>query len=108
MGASKNRARTGKRNRGSFGAGDTRSNRKGRPPLTPEQREFKELCKQKSPEALVRLERIGKRTQLAALNAAVAANKAIIEHAFGKPKQEIDLATDVQTPTLFLPEKAPE
>ena len=107
---SKNSGETAKRRRRGkpFAAGDTRINRKGRPPLTPEQRQFKELCKQKSVAALERLERIGKRTQLGALNAAAAANKAIIEHAWGKPKQELELAGDVKTPVLFLPEKAPE
>lgn len=109
MVASNNRQKTGKRrNKGSFGAGDKRINRKGRPPLTPEQKDFKDLCRQKSTAALERLERAGKRTKASELNAAVAANRAIIEHAWGKPKQELDVTSDVKTPVLFLPEEAPE
>jgi hypothetical protein len=106
VGASKNRRKTG--NKGSFKPGDKRINKKGRPPLTEEQKDFKALCRLKAPDALERLEKIGKRTQLAALNAAATANKTIIEHAWGKPKQELDITSDVKMPTLYLPEKAPE
>jgi hypothetical protein len=74
-----------------FVKGDPRSNLKGRPPLTLEQREFNELCKQKAPDALNRIEKnYAKATGMVGF----LANSYIVDRGYGRPKQ----ATEVSGP----------
>jgi len=103
---SRNSPKTGRKpTRGGFKPGDPRINRHGRPPLTEEQRSFKELCREKSRGALERLEKIAKGKN--ATSFVVRANEVIIEHAWGKPKQEqdidINLKAEVKGPSIYLP-----
>ena len=60
-------------------------NPKGRPPATPEEREVRDLARQKSLGALERLDQIGKGKGAPA----VRANEAILARAFGHPRQDV-------------------
>src|SRR4051812_49615203 len=57
----------------------------GRPPVTPEEREVRDLARQKSLGALERLDKLGK----GAGAPAVRANEAILARAFGQPRQDV-------------------
>lgn len=70
-----------------FVKGDSRANKDGRPPLTPTEKEVKELARQKSIDCITRLDLIAKGKGMTA----VRANEIILDRAWGKPKQEVEL-----------------
>jgi hypothetical protein len=89
-----------------FVKGDPRANLAGRPPVTLEEREFKELCKTKAPAAVERLEKLalGKGTT------AYKANEYLIDRGYGKPKQETEVKWSPGTRTglmIMLPPVEP-
>lgn len=106
MSEAENTPKTGPKKRaatsGSFKPGRS-GNPGGRPKLTAEEREVRELARAKGPRCIERLDKLADGTGMVA----VAANNSILDRALGKPRQEMDIEARVDAkvrgPTVYLP-----
>lgn len=104
----RNRPKTGHRTRTSYAKGKS-GNPKGRPPLTPEERQDREAlvrrARDMSQAVLDRLETLALRGKGPV---AVRASELVLDRAWGKPRQDLEVTANGPGVVIMLPPADPE
>lgn len=98
---SKKREKNGKKPRGvgrRFSVDDPRPG-PGRPSLTPTEKEVRELARLTTPDCIRRLDTLANGGGMTA----VKSNEILLERAWGKPKQELDISSSTGGLVIMLP-----